>query len=84
MEQQIQQLMKRVAVLEYTVAQLSVRLAKLEKMKKRFSHWGKSTLAMTLTRYACTITKTITPTLSYRVGMQRRSLMCTVTEWCFL
>lgn len=31
MEQQIQQLMKRVAMLEYTVTQLSVRLAKLEK-----------------------------------------------------
>lgn len=31
MEQQTQQLMKRIAVLEYTVAQLSVRLARLEK-----------------------------------------------------
>lgn len=31
MEQQIQQLMKRVAILEYTVAQLNNRLARLEK-----------------------------------------------------
>lgn len=31
MEQQIQQLMKRVAILEYTVAQQGSRLAKLEK-----------------------------------------------------
>ncbi len=31
MEDIVRQLMKRVAVLEYTVAQLSVRLAKLEK-----------------------------------------------------
>ena len=31
MEQQIQQLMKRVAVLEYTVTQLNNRIAKLEK-----------------------------------------------------
>lgn len=31
MEQQIQQLMKRVAILEITVAQLNNRLTKLEK-----------------------------------------------------
>lgn len=31
MEDIVRQLMKRVAVLEYTVVQLSVRLAKLEK-----------------------------------------------------
>lgn len=31
MEQQIQQLMKRVAILEITIAQLNNRLAKLEK-----------------------------------------------------
>ncbi len=31
MEQQIQQLMKRVAMLEYAVTQLNSRLAKLEK-----------------------------------------------------
>ena len=31
MEQQIQQLMKRVAILEYTIAQLNSRLTKLEK-----------------------------------------------------